>query len=200
MAEGAGQAPESRGYHLPDPGPGSRRPSRLLDAAQQGNGEGRPPDGDAEEGQAQREPGAGKQEPVRVHDPEQVDDQQDAAADVPHGVAAGRDAVEVAGAGHVRQQRLVEDVARGEPDVAGDEEDRPGQVAVVAEEDEQGRGADPEAGEEGEEPLLAGGLVAERSEGRPDDGDYEQGEIEVVYAQAAVASASPRPAWVAIDR
>ena len=47
-----------------------------------------------------------------MHDPEQVDDQQDAAADVPHGVPARRDAVDIAGPGNVRQQRLVEDVAR----------------------------------------------------------------------------------------
>ena len=83
---------------------------RLRHPAQQGNGEHEPPDRHAEKRQA-RPPGAWDQ-----LDHYNVDCQEQAAAQVSHGIAARRNFVLVFVFGDVRQQRIVESIGPVEAD------------------------------------------------------------------------------------
>ena len=97
---------------------------RLRHAAKQRNREHQPPDGDADERQLDRRDGVGQAERragCRIH--ARLTSSSDAAAEEPDRVAGGRDAVDLVRRGDVRQQRVVEDQARGDADVGDDEDD-----------------------------------------------------------------------------
>ena len=152
-------------------GPALRDARRLRHAAEERNREEQPPDADA----GQRQPDAGARvrypEPAGLLNHQQVDRQEHAAAAVADGVARRRHAIEVLRLDQVRQQRLVEDDAAGDADVADDEQ-RQRQAPVAAfDPEERHRRQRPDEREDREHALLQRGVVGDRAEQRGDEGD-----------------------------
>ena len=97
-----------------------------------------PPDRHAQKGEPRRDAAVGEAEPVRLQDPQQVDEQQDAAAEVSQRVARSRHAIHLVIGRDVRQQRIVEDEAARDPDV-GDDEEPLGKPPVAGSDEHHGR-------------------------------------------------------------
>ncbi len=97
---------------------------RLGDAPQDRHREREPPDGHAQEREPRRERAAGHAEPLGLRDPGRVDDQQEAAAQVPDGVGGRRDAIDFVRRRDVRQQRIGERDAAGRADVPHHEQEQ----------------------------------------------------------------------------
>ncbi len=147
---------------------------RLRHAAEQGNREDQPPDGDAEEREPRGDAGIGEPEPFRLEDPGQVHRQQDAAAQVAERVPRARDAIHLGVGGDVRQQRVVEHEAARHADIADDEQRRGQPPVAAADLRHRRRAQHADAEEQSQQPLLGAGDVGVRPQHRRDDRDDGQ--------------------------
>ena len=91
-------------------GSGTRRNSGIENSTHQTR--------DAQERQSRRLPCVAQAECRRRENPRDVEGEQQAAAEVSESVPSGRYAIDLVPARNVRQERVVERQARGEPDVA----------------------------------------------------------------------------------
>ena len=118
-------------------GVGLRR--RLRHVSEHRDRKDDPPDRHAQKRQPRCDPAVGKAEPVRLQDPQQVDQEEDAAADISERVTRGRHPIHLVIGRDVGQQRIVEDEAAGDPDVSDDEEPF-GKPPVARTNEDHGRG------------------------------------------------------------
>jgi len=105
-------------------------------------------------------------EPARLHDHQQVDRQQQAAAQVADGIPLRRHHVPLLLRHQIRQHRIVERIAAGKPDLPRDEQDGREQPVAFADQNKQGRRRDAEPGERPQELQLAAGQIGHRAEKR----------------------------------
>jgi hypothetical protein len=133
----------------------------------------RPPQGDAHERQPH---GAGfvrDPEALRRRDHRQVGGEQQPAAQVAEPEAGHRDAVDLVGLRDRRQERVVEGEARGDRDVADDEDRECERPALGAREVERGGRGDADRDERGQEALLAPAQVGDRAQDRAAQADQD---------------------------
>ena len=144
---------------------------RLGDRPQQRDQEQQPPHRHARERGLGRHGGVGEAEGGRLQDPREVEQQQQAAAEVAERIARRRHAVGLVGPRDVRQQRVVEHRRARHADVAEDEQ-RGGEDPVALP-DERHRGGcrDADEHEPGQQPLANAAEVGDGAENGRDDGD-----------------------------
>jgi hypothetical protein len=151
-------------------------PRRLGDAAEERNREGAPPDRHADERQLDGRQRVGQPEGGRHQNPEQVDDEEEAAAEIPHGVGGGRHAIHFVGRRDVGQQRVVEDEARGNGEVRHHEQ-RGGRLPLAAiDRRHQERRRDAEGHEGAEHRLLDAAHVGNGAQDRSRNRNQRHGD------------------------
>ena len=171
LAKGAADAFKARadGVHARH----ARGSGGLGDAAEEGDGKHHPPHRHAEERHAHRHVAIGQAKPLRAHVPDQVDQQEDAAAQVAQGIAARRDLVDLVGMGHVGQQGIVKDVGGRVADAGHDEKDDGHHPVAALDEIEQPGKQDGQEHKGAQEAFLAAGIVGDGAQDRAQKGHEE---------------------------
>ena len=149
---------------------------RLGDVAEERDREEHPPHGHAQE----REPGGGasvgEPERGRARDHPQVEGEEQAAAEVAHGEARGRDPVHLALGGDPRQERVVEGEGGCDAHVRDHEgQEGVGPPALRGQRQPRGRGR-PQCQERREEGLLAAPVVGHRPQEGAEQADDHHGD------------------------
>src|SRR5690606_11591829 len=169
VAEGRAQPLVGGAQHALARRQAHRRGRRLWHYTQHGDGEDGPPDGDAEEGETRAQVVFGQQE-----DHDDVDRQEQPAAQVADGVAARGNHILVFRPGDVRQHRVVKDNRGAEAD-PGEDESGGGQQPVARNHKNQQHGADDaDYDEECQERLLAPFDVGDSAQSGREHGGQQQ--------------------------
>ena len=141
---------------------------RLRHAAEERHREDQPPHAHADKRQLDAGDGVGNAECRWHQDPQQVDDEQDAAAEVADGVARRGYAVHLLRRGDVRQQRVVEDEARGDGDVRDHEQQRRVRPLAAPDRPHHHRRDDADADKQREHRFFDRAIVRNRAKDRPE--------------------------------